>query len=116
MYLLDTNVVSELRRPEKDDPRVMAWAESVLPSFRYISVMTLLELELGALSMRRRDIIQGVCSGPGYATLCFRGSPAALWHLTARQACGARPCMSRTAGPTGMPSSRQRRWTVISRS
>jgi hypothetical protein len=58
MYLLDTNVVSELRRPDKGDARVVAWAKAIPHSLQYISVVTVLELEIGALSLRRRDIPQ----------------------------------------------------------
>ena len=58
MYLLDANVVSELRRPDKGDARVIAWADTIPHSLQYISVMTVLELEIGALSLRRKDIPQ----------------------------------------------------------
>ena len=54
MFLLDTNVVSELRRPERADVNVRAWA-SITPSELYaISVVTVLELERGTLLMERR--------------------------------------------------------------
>lgn len=61
MYLLDTNVVSELRkaRSGKADKRVIAWAESV-PGIRfYLSAVSVLELELGVLLIERRDPLQG---------------------------------------------------------
>jgi len=61
MYLLDTNVVSELRkvRAGKADPNVAAWAESVDAADLFVSVITLMELELGVLSIERKDAAQG---------------------------------------------------------
>lgn len=59
MYLLDTNVVSELRRPAKADPRVRAWAATVPVSDFFLSVISVLEIELGALLMERKDAVYG---------------------------------------------------------
>ncbi|HEY0308116.1 MAG TPA: type II toxin-antitoxin system VapC family toxin [Acidobacteriaceae bacterium] len=61
MYLLDTNVVSELRKAKtgKIDPRVKAWAKTVPPSALYLSAISILELEIGVLLIERRDPIQG---------------------------------------------------------
>ncbi len=61
MYLLDTNVISELRkiRKQKADTRVAAGAESVDAAELYISVVTLQELEIGILLVERRDAKQG---------------------------------------------------------
>ena len=54
MFLLDTNVVSELRKTQAD-PAVVAWARSV-PAYKlYISAITLLEIETGILRLERRD-------------------------------------------------------------
>ncbi len=60
MYLLDTNVLSELRKATggKADIRVTRWAISVLPSRLYLSVMTIFELELGMLRLQRQDPAQ----------------------------------------------------------
>jgi predicted nucleic acid-binding protein len=55
MFLLDTNVVSELRRARRTDPNVAAWAESVLQEDMFLSSVTILELEMGALRHARRD-------------------------------------------------------------
>lgn len=55
MFLLDTNVLSELRRPERTHRNVASWAASVRSSDVYISAITILEIELGALRMHRRD-------------------------------------------------------------
>lgn len=61
MYLLDTNVISELRRAKsgKADNNVVAWANSVSASRLFVSVVTILELETGVLLVERRDPTQG---------------------------------------------------------
>lgn len=61
MYLLDTNLVSELRkiRLGKADVRVAAWADSVDAAELYLSVITIQELEMGVLLLERRDSAQG---------------------------------------------------------
>ena len=61
MYLLDTNTVSELRKAKTDkiDKNVQTWANHVLATTLYISVITVLELELGILLLERRDTQQG---------------------------------------------------------
>jgi predicted nucleic acid-binding protein len=59
MYLLDTNVLSELRRPDRADANVRSWASAHPAALFYISAVTVLEIELGVLSMERRDARQG---------------------------------------------------------
>jgi predicted nucleic acid-binding protein len=61
MYLLDTNVVSELRKAKsgKADPQVTAWAAAQLPASLYLSAISVLELEMGVLQIERRDPVQG---------------------------------------------------------
>ncbi|MDL5365402.1 type II toxin-antitoxin system VapC family toxin [Xanthomonas sp. NCPPB 2654] len=61
MYVLDTNVLSELRKVRlgKADANVAAWAESVDAADLFISAITVMELELGVLSIERKDAIQG---------------------------------------------------------
>lgn len=61
MYLLDTNVVSELRKAKsgKADAKVIAWAGGVSASSLFLSVITILELETGILLIERRDPAQG---------------------------------------------------------
>jgi predicted nucleic acid-binding protein len=58
-YLLDTNVLSELRRRDRTDPKVAAWADSVHPADLFLSAITVLEIEAGALLIARRDAAQG---------------------------------------------------------
>jgi predicted nucleic acid-binding protein len=59
--LLDTNVISELRKvgDGKADPNVTAWLSAQDSRDLYISAITILELERGILSIQRRDIEQG---------------------------------------------------------
>ncbi|WP_323836572.1 type II toxin-antitoxin system VapC family toxin [Photorhabdus africana] len=61
MYILDTNVVSELRkvRASKANAGVAAWAESVDATELFLSAITIMELETGILQIERRDITQG---------------------------------------------------------
>ena len=59
MFVLDTNVVSELRRPDKANPNVITWARSSPAATFYISAITVLELEIGILLMARKDTKQG---------------------------------------------------------
>ncbi|MGY1953232.1 PIN domain-containing protein [Pseudomonas pergaminensis] len=58
MYLLDTNVISELRKPHAD-AKVVAWAKSVSALRLYMSAITLKELETGVLRIEQRDPAQG---------------------------------------------------------
>ena len=59
MFLLDTNVVSELRRADKANPRVFAWAAAAPVADFFLSAISVLELELGVLMLERRDASQG---------------------------------------------------------
>lgn len=59
MFLLDTNVVSELRKLRRANPNVEVWATSTTPASMYLSVMTVLEIEIGVLLTERRDHRQG---------------------------------------------------------
>ena len=59
MFILDTNVVSELRKVShgKADTNVTAWIESVDAADLFVSAITILELEFGVLSIERKDAI-----------------------------------------------------------
>lgn len=54
-YLLDSGVVSELRKRERADPHVRAWFAGVADDELFLSVLTLGELRRGVESIRRRD-------------------------------------------------------------
>ena len=61
MYLLDTNVISELRKVKSPNvnPNVLAWAKSVPSETWFLSSITILELEIGILQKEHRDPAQG---------------------------------------------------------
>ena len=61
MYVVDTNVVSELRkiRAGKADPNVAAWVGTVDAGAAYVSALTLYELELGVARLEDRDPLSG---------------------------------------------------------
>lgn len=61
MFVLDTNVISELRkvRTGKADPRVAQWADSVDAADLFVSAITIQELEIGVLLAERKDPSQG---------------------------------------------------------
>jgi predicted nucleic acid-binding protein len=60
-YLLDTDVISELRKggSSKIDPNVERWAKQTTGSALFLSVITILELEMGVLLIERKDRMQG---------------------------------------------------------
>jgi toxin FitB len=93
MYVLDTNVVAELRKSKarKADKNVTAWARSVAPASLFISVVTVLELELGVLRIERRDMAQGSMLRTwldGYVMPAFAGRILAMDAIVA-QHCAA---------------------------
>lgn len=61
MFLLDTNVVSELRKAKsnKANPHVIAWAKQQTVSDLYVSAISILEIEMGILQVERKDTHQG---------------------------------------------------------
>ncbi|MGD1954925.1 MAG: type II toxin-antitoxin system VapC family toxin [Sphingomonadales bacterium] len=61
MFLLDTNVVSELRKvgDGRADKNVVTWGSSASTALFYLSVVTLMELEVGVHRIERRDSKQG---------------------------------------------------------
>ena len=60
MYVLDTNVISELRQGKPNpSPEVRAWAAGKSASQLFLSAISLLELEKGVLALERRTPPQG---------------------------------------------------------
>ena len=57
MYLLDTNVVSELRKAKtgKANANVVLWAREALHDSMFLSVVTIMEIETGILRIQKRD-------------------------------------------------------------
>jgi toxin FitB len=58
VYLVDTNVLAELRRPERTHRGVAAWADSVAADDLFVSAASILEIEIGILRLARRDAVQ----------------------------------------------------------
>ncbi len=54
-YLIDTNVISELRKGQRADANVRTWFEGLDDDRLYLSVLTIGELRRGVESIRRRD-------------------------------------------------------------
>lgn len=60
MFVLDTNVISELRHGKPhQSPEVRAWAGAQPASRLYLSAITILELEMGVQALERRSPLQG---------------------------------------------------------
>lgn len=61
LYLLDTNIISEMRRVEKGkgNQGVADWVQSLQSAQLCTSAVVMMELERGVLSMERRDPVQG---------------------------------------------------------
>jgi predicted nucleic acid-binding protein len=61
MFLFDTNVVSELRKAGagKADKAVLAWVADIDAECAFLSVITVLELEMGVLQAEHRDTRKG---------------------------------------------------------
>lgn len=56
-YLIDTNILAELRKRERGDERVRSWVKSVNAADLYLSVLVLGEVRSGIERLRRRDPI-----------------------------------------------------------
>jgi len=61
MYILDTNVISELRKAKSKsvNKKVIKWAKGISPASLFLSIITILELEIGIHAVARRDSSQG---------------------------------------------------------
>lgn len=68
-YLLDSNVVSELRKRERADAGVQQWFASVDDTELFLSVLTVGELRRGIESIHRRDRARGLVLNRWFHTL-----------------------------------------------
>ena len=61
MFLLDTNVISELRKAKAGTahPGVSAWAGEIPAALMFVSVISIHELEHGVLLAERSDQVRG---------------------------------------------------------
>jgi toxin FitB len=60
MYLVDTNVLSEMRKAvvRRAHPNVQRWSDSVRRDSLFLSTISILEIETGMLLMQRKDPLQ----------------------------------------------------------
>jgi toxin FitB len=58
VFLLDTNVLSALRRPERADPSLLKFATERLGEGAFVSAVSVMEIEYGALLLAKRDKLQ----------------------------------------------------------
>ena len=91
MFVLDTNIVSELRkvRRGKANPGVASWAEQVPSAELFISAITIHELEHGVLLMERSDPAQGALLREWLdhsVTAAFKGRVLVVDERVARRA------------------------------
>ncbi len=54
-YLLDTNVVSALRRKDRAESRVLDWFERAAGAEFFVSALTIMEIEIGIQRLERHD-------------------------------------------------------------
>ena len=98
MYLLDTNVVSELRKAAsgKADANVAAWASRVDASELFISAITVMEIEMSVMRIERRDAAQGALLRSGSKRACCRSSRRGRcpWTLPSRGAARGSTCLT----------------------
>ena len=92
MIVLDTNVISELRKvgDGKADARVTAWVSDRDAASLYISALTLMELEIGILRIERRDPEQGGKVADLDGPTCIARIPGA--HAAGRFRCRPEVC------------------------
>ena len=112
MYLLDTNVVSELRkiRLGKADSHVAEWADSVDAADLYLSAITIQELEIGVLLAERRDPSQGAVFRAWLTAHVLLPSLAASWPSIPLLLNAAHDSMCQTLALFVTGLSLRRRW------
>ena len=59
MYLLDTNIISETRCPDRANSNVTDWLAAIDSNSLYTSAVVMTELERGVLNIERKDPRQG---------------------------------------------------------
>ncbi len=114
MYLLDTNVISELRkaRAGKADRHVAAWAAPIPLTLLFVSVITIHELEMGVLLAERRDPRQGRLLRRGWTVAWWRDSALESSLSIQPSYAAAHVSTFRIHGPFAMRSLRRRLWST----
>jgi toxin FitB len=84
--LLDTNVVSELRKTNQPhvNASVVRWSRTFAAADFCISVMTLMEIEIGVLRLERRDPAQGSALRGWFENYVLRGFEGRILDIDAR--------------------------------
>jgi predicted nucleic acid-binding protein len=77
-YLIDTNVISELRKGSRCNANVSAWIASVSAADVFLSVLTIGEIRRGIESIRRRDTSSAHALENWLAKLMANHSPRVL--------------------------------------
>jgi len=77
-YLLDSNIVSELRKRERVDLRVRDWFAGVDDAELFLSVLTLGEIRRGIESIQRRDRPRALALNRWFHTLVTGYEPRIL--------------------------------------
>ena len=57
-YLIDTNIISEVRKGRRCDPNVASWYEKIEDASLYLSVLVIGEIRKGIQRIRPKDTIQ----------------------------------------------------------
>jgi predicted nucleic acid-binding protein len=91
MYLLDTNVISELRRPNRD-PNVLRWISAVATAEIYLSVITIGEIARGIAKLRRTESENAIAQADALQSWL-----EGCWRAT-RAGSSTSMCPSRPAG------------------
>ena len=86
MYLLDTNVISELRRPSRTHKAVLAWAATLSLDQTYLSAITVFEIESGIRKKERSDPPQGAILREWFAGQVLAEYADRILELDARAA------------------------------
>lgn len=116
-YLLDTNIVSELRK-RSPNPGVTAWFHTVQPSELYLSCLTIGEIRLGIEKLRRKDELQAQAIDrwlTGLRTLyrdrivAIDANAAEVWGQI--NAAGTLPIIDSLLAATALAAD----WTVVTR-
>ena len=118
-YLLDTNVVSALRRRDRLPRAVAAWFEAIPEEALFLSVITLLEVEVGIRRKERSDPIQGAMLRrwktewvvPAFAGRILDVTPEIAEACATLHVPDWRPAMGSLIGATAMV----RHFTVVTR-
>ena len=112
MYLIDTNVVSELRKEEagRAHPRVTAWAQAMDRSRMFVAAHTIFELQLGVLLLDQRDHAQAAVLHGWLHDRVLKTFANRICRQILTWPCGARRCMFQRLDRIVMRGLRRRLW------